>query len=40
MIKALDKIGFKRVVKKHKTVKHEKGFDTWSHLVSKLLVNL
>ncbi|MCK5678208.1 MAG: IS4 family transposase, partial [Flavobacteriaceae bacterium] len=32
----LDKLSFKKLVTQHKTDKHQKGFDSWSHLVTML----
>ncbi len=36
IIQKLDRSIFKRIVKEHKTDKHQKGFDSWSHLASML----
>ena len=36
VISKLDSYKFKSLVKKHQTDKHEKGFNSWSHLVSML----
>ena len=36
IIQKLDRSIFNRLVKKHKTDKHQKGFDSWSHLTSML----
>jgi len=36
IIQKLDRSIFKKLVKKHKTDKHQKGFDSWSHLTSML----
>lgn len=36
IINKLDKSVFKKLVKFHQTDKHQKGFDSWSHLVSML----
>jgi hypothetical protein len=36
IIKKLDKSIFKSLVKEYKTDKHQKGFNSWSHLVSML----
>lgn len=36
IISKLDRIAFDRLVKRHGTNKHSKGFDSWSHLVSML----
>ena len=36
IISVLDKLSFKKLVTKHKTDKHQKGFDSWSHLVTML----
>ena len=36
IISKLDSYTFKRLVKKHHTGKHQKGFNSWSHLVSML----
>ena len=33
IIQKLDRSIFKKLVKEHKTDKHQKGFDSWSHLV-------
>jgi hypothetical protein len=36
IIQKLDRSIFKKLVKDRKTDKHQKGFDSWSHLVSML----
>lgn len=36
IISKLEKAKFKKLVKTHKSDKHQKGFDSWSHLVSML----
>ena len=36
IIQKLDRSIFKKLVKDHKTDKHQKGFDSWSHLISML----
>jgi hypothetical protein len=36
IIQKLDRSIFKKLVKEHKTDKHQKGFDSWSHLTSML----
>lgn len=36
IISKLDSSKFKKLVKKHQTDKHQKGFTSWSHLVSML----
>jgi len=36
IISKLDRSTFKKLVKSHKSDKHQKGFDSWSHLVSML----
>ena len=36
IISKLDSYKFKSLVKKHQTDKHQKGFNSWSHLVSML----
>jgi len=36
IISIIDRASFKKLVKKHKSDKHQKGFDSWSHLVSML----
>jgi hypothetical protein len=36
IISKLDRTKFKKLVKTHKSDKHQKGFDSWSHLVSML----
>ena len=36
IISKLEKSKFKELVKTHKSDKHQKGFDSWSHLVSML----
>ena len=36
IIQKLDRSIFKHLVKEHKTDKHQKGFDSWSHLASML----
>ena len=36
IISKLDRPGFNKLVKKYQTDKHQKGFDSWSHLVSML----
>lgn len=36
IISKLDKNGFKRLVRKKQTDKHQKGYDSWTHLVSML----
>ncbi|WP_345191153.1 DUF4372 domain-containing protein, partial [Algibacter agarivorans] len=36
IISKLDKSKFKKLVKSHHSDKHQKGFDSWSHLVSML----
>lgn len=36
IISQLDKSGFKKLVKEKQTDKHQKGFDSWTHLVSML----
>jgi len=36
IIQKLDRSLFKKLVKKHQTDKHQKGFDSWSHLISML----
>jgi hypothetical protein len=36
IISKLDKSNFKKLVKKHQSDKYQKGFDSWSHLVSML----
>jgi hypothetical protein len=40
IIQKLDCSIFNRLVKEHKTDKHEKGFNSWSHLVSMLFCHL
>jgi len=40
IIQKLDRSIFNHQVKKHNTDKHEKGFDSWSHLVSMLFCHL
>ena len=36
IIQKLDRSIFKKLVKEHKTDKHQKGFDSWSHLIAML----
>ena len=36
IISKLDTSKFKRLVQTHKSDKHQKGFDSWSHLISML----
>ena len=36
IIQKLDRSIFKKIVTKHNTDKHQKGFDSWSHLISML----
>lgn len=36
IIQKLDRSKFKKIVKERQTDKHNKGFDSWSHLVSML----
>ena len=36
IISKIDRLSFKKLVKKYKSDKHQKGFDSWSHLVSML----
>lgn len=36
IISKLDSSKFKKIVKSHQTDKHQKGFNSWSHLVSML----
>ena len=36
IISVLDRNSFKKLVKKYGTDKHQKGFNSWSHLVSML----
>lgn len=38
LLRTFHKINFKKLVKKYKTDKHSKGFDTWSHFVSMLFM--
>ena len=38
IIQKLDRSIFKKLVKKHKTDKYQKGFNSWSHLVSMLFL--
>src|SRR6056297_1543023 len=38
LLRTFHKINFKKLVEKHKTDKHSKGFDTWSHFVSMLFM--
>ena len=40
IIQKLDRSIFNKLVKEHKTDKHEKGFNSWSHLVSMLFCHL
>jgi hypothetical protein len=36
IVTRLDRFGFDRIVRKHQTDKHAKGYDSWSHLISML----
>jgi len=36
IISKIDRLSFKKLVKKYESDKHQKGFDSWSHLVSML----
>jgi hypothetical protein len=36
IIQSLDRSIFNKIVKKHKTDKYQKGFNSWSHLISML----
>jgi hypothetical protein len=36
IVTKLDRYGFDRIVRKHKTDKHAKGYDSWTHLISML----
>jgi len=40
IIQKLDRSIFKKLVKEHQTDKHQKGFDSWSHLISMLFCHL
>lgn len=40
IIQRLDRSIFNKLVKTHKTDKHEKGFNSWSHLISMLFCHL
>jgi hypothetical protein len=40
IIQRLDRSIFKKLVKEHNTDKHQKGFDSWSHLISMLFCHL
>lgn len=40
IIKLLDRQGFNKLVKLHKTDKANKGFDSWTHLISMLFCHL
>ncbi|MBK8809692.1 MAG: IS4 family transposase [Acidobacteria bacterium] len=36
IVTRLDRFGFDRIVRKHQTDKHAKGYDSWTHLISML----
>jgi len=40
IVQKLDRSIFNKLVKDHKTDKHEKGFNSWSHLISMLFCHL
>ncbi|NQY08108.1 MAG: DUF4372 domain-containing protein, partial [Flavobacteriales bacterium] len=40
IVQKLDRSIFNNLVKYHKTDKHEKGFNSWSHLISMLFCHL
>jgi len=40
IIQKIDRSIFKKLVKEHQTDKHQKGFDSWSHLISMLFCHL
>jgi len=40
IIQRIDRSIFNKLVKKHQTDKHQKGFNSWSHLISMLFCHL